>query len=528
MGVTVYPDNVWGAPVSLALGSPDAGISESAARADHQHGSVPAAAIAAGTLSGDFIVDAPGASGVLHLQAAVGELGETHIRMNAVDPGYISQTIYLEAPNEGVRITPELHVGLDVGNTQETNTGRIAMGGSLAGLLFYDRGQTGTANSRELYNTVGVLTTPALMHIGNGYFGAHPVHGASWTSCGHWNRQGTSEYQLLLHDNGEVLINSGGSTQRIRIGLAGTPLWTFDSNGFHTGGKNIVLPTGALLQTKAWNDTSHYIAHNSSDDGHRYSSWNYHRFWATGAERFRIQSGDGAYLYAGWFRPHGGYGLYFQDRGTGILSNINGEVIGYGTESRLVMHKTSQGGYSSSGLESRGTSTAVPHVSFHSTGNSAAAFRKDSSTDNLVAINQSSGCTNLYASSHPTCSARGLKHNVSLVPEYGLKTLRTLEVKRFQYHPVMEDQIWATLKFKDEIAAGKWPYYTLGDPWDEWHVGFMAEEVANLVPEAVGYNADGDPYGVDYGKLVVVAIAAINELADRVEELERRLYAHAA
>lgn len=54
------------------------------------------------------------------------------------------------------------------------------------------------------------------------------------------------------------------------------------------------------------------------------------------------------------------------------------------------------------------------------------------------------------------------------------------------------------------------------------HLGFIAEEVAEVLPEAVDYDEDGLPVALAYSRLVVVAIAEIKALRERVAKLEER------
>lgn len=44
-------------------------------------------------------------------------------------------------------------------------------------------------------------------------------------------------------------------------------------------------------------------------------------------------------------------------------------------------------------------------------------------------------------------------------------------------------------------------------------VGFIAEELADIVPEAAGLDAQGKPYNIAYGKLVPLLVKALQELA---------------
>ena len=54
-------------------------------------------------------------------------------------------------------------------------------------------------------------------------------------------------------------------------------------------------------------------------------------------------------------------------------------------------------------------------------------------------------------------------------------------------------------------------------------VGVIAQEINEVLPEAVTYAADVDEYGVQYGNLAGVFIEAIKELKAEIEELKRKL-----
>jgi hypothetical protein len=55
-------------------------------------------------------------------------------------------------------------------------------------------------------------------------------------------------------------------------------------------------------------------------------------------------------------------------------------------------------------------------------------------------------------------------------------------------------------------------------------VGVIAQEMNEVLPEAVTYATDVDEYGVQYGNLAGVFIEAIKELKAEIEELKRRLH----
>jgi len=63
------------------------------------------------------------------------------------------------------------------------------------------------------------------------------------------------------------------------------------------------------------------------------------------------------------------------------------------------------------------------------------------------------------------------------------------------------------LKITNELHPGK-------------HIGLIAEEVAEVFPEAVTRDADGKPDWVQYQHLIAPLIAEVKKLRTRVEELE--------
>jgi hypothetical protein len=55
------------------------------------------------------------------------------------------------------------------------------------------------------------------------------------------------------------------------------------------------------------------------------------------------------------------------------------------------------------------------------------------------------------------------------------------------------------------------------------NIGFIAEHVAEIMPELVEYDEEGNPEAVAYSQFAVLAVAEIKELRKRVSEIERRL-----
>jgi len=57
---------------------------------------------------------------------------------------------------------------------------------------------------------------------------------------------------------------------------------------------------------------------------------------------------------------------------------------------------------------------------------------------------------------------------------------------------------------------------------DKEHIGLSAQEVLEVVPEAV-YGSEEEEYAISYDKLVPVLIEAIKELTIEVETLKKKL-----
>jgi hypothetical protein len=76
----------------------------------------------------------------------------------------------------------------------------------------------------------------------------------------------------------------------------------------------------------------------------------------------------------------------------------------------------------------------------------------------------------------------------------------------------------------DKVMAMRGVFYTKIDESEKGRqVGVIAQEVNEILPEAVTYAADVDEYGVKYGNIVGVLIEAIKEQQKEIDELKKRL-----
>jgi len=361
--------------------------------------------------------------------------------------------------------------------------------------------------------------------VGWAEMGTHPVH-TNYAWFGRTAQAGASDYAFLTNGS-ETIINSNDNTY---ISRAGAWKCRLDASGFFID-DDIGIPSDRAIYLKGAWDGVHIIHHWSAMDGFIYATWAEHRFKSVNVDFFRVGSNAGGILcQSDWIRSSvAGTLVYNNAEGCGLrASNSHASGDGIETqhnETKIMARKISQGGWATSGLESFGEgSTCVPWMTLHASGCCTSSWRKDANESYMVVINSGGGCDWVYAANHPICSEEQRKHNISVIDEYGLKTLRKLQVKRFQYTPSDESEIWQWELWKHDQQRGYWKYPPNEHMnWDTWHIGYMAEEMANLVPEVVGYYSDGRPKGIDYGNLIVVVISALNELADRVEDLEAEL-----
>ena len=90
-------------------------------------------------------------------------------------------------------------------------------------------------------------------------------------------------------------------------------------------------------------------------------------------------------------------------------------------------------------------------------------------------------------------SSRRFKNNIENLNS-GLEDLMKLRPVSFTYKP--------------EMLIG-----------EQNQVGFIAEEIVEIIPESVGYDKDGLPYNVDYSKLTPILTKAVQELNTKVDDL---------
>jgi hypothetical protein len=76
----------------------------------------------------------------------------------------------------------------------------------------------------------------------------------------------------------------------------------------------------------------------------------------------------------------------------------------------------------------------------------------------------------------------------------------------------------------EKVKSMRGVFYTKIDESEKGRqVGVIAQEVNEILPEAVTYAADVDEYGVKYGNIVGLLIEAIKEQQKEIDQLKSKL-----
>ena len=198
--------------------------------------------------------------------------------------------------------------------------------------------------------------------------------------------------------------------------------------------------------------------------------------------------------------------IFAMSIGTGrdiSLGNYNAQPT---TSTVLVRRNNAGGSFNNAHVELQATAGNV-YLSWHAAGNTAAQIRHIRGEDGLGVVNSAnSAFAIIRASAFTVNSDYRVKENIQPLTD-GLERLKKLSPKKFAYKP-------------DSMM------YTGGTLVD----GFLAHEVAEVVPNAVDGEKDGLlPDGemalqtMDASKLVPLLVAAVQDLAKIVEDQQQKI-----
>jgi hypothetical protein len=149
------------------------------------------------------------------------------------------------------------------------------------------------------------------------------------------------------------------------------------------------------------------------------------------------------------------------------------------------------------------TTSTQAELRIHGNNVSSASYPGVSGSDFGVTVRADGG----YA----TGSDRRRKRNITTI-DNALDTVKQLTGKRFQTVNRVEE-------VQEHVSK------------NGYKLGFIAQEVEHLIPEAVQYHADEDDgtenwnssYGMDYGSVVALLVNAIKEQDTTIQDLKSRI-----
>lgn len=164
-------------------------------------------------------------------------------------------------------------------------------------------------------------------------------------------------------------------------------------------------------------------------------------------------------------------------------------------EGRLATIEDASGGIARKSGAAFSGDVAAPQFRFANTGSEVVLSQESAVPPVMAVLNPGASLwATIKAGAFAVQSSLRYKQNVRPT-RYGLRALLSLRVVDFEYREGHGDPIIP-------------------------QTGLIAEEVAGLFPEAVTYDGNGEPDGLDLAKLLPLAIVALQELAERVDRLE--------
>jgi hypothetical protein len=219
-----------------------------------------------------------------------------------------------------------------------------------------------------------------------------------------------------------------------------------------------------------------------------------------GGQLYGGWSVSGSITIDGWFYNNGATGLYFNNSGNGVWSpesegNPYGNIATYGT---------GRNGWRGYGVGSQFTfmgRTSVD-VGLHDTGYGWIWYSPYGSGRLSVGTSSSSSSYRLYVD-----GAIYATNDIVAFSDARKKTNITTIDKALETVTKMRGVFYDKI---NEENKGR-------------QLGVIAQEVNEILPEAVNYSADTDEYGVKYGNMAGLFIEAIKELNAKIANLEAQL-----
>ena len=342
---------------------------------------------------------------------------------------------------------------------------------------------------------------------------------------------------LSFHKGGNYAVNMGLDADNVlRIGgwSASANRWQLDMSGNCTvagsmygsyfygsgsircgdmwGGAGLYRPSGDMVfGTEAANwvfsSQANTRAYFASGDGNLWMQWSGE--WLSTTLGRKHQDGAspsyGAVYASNWFRAYGDCGLYSQDYGGHIRRALTGS---YGNWETFGYNRNGWSGFLN--LNNYNLNLMMNSSGDH-------GFYMENGSGWTFFFNRGNHCAGIGTDN--TWSGDGLRVVKQISAEYGFTTWSDRRAK---------ENITNITSALDKVLQMRGVYFNyIKDDAKVKRVGFIAQELQEVLPEVVNYADEIDEYNVNYGQIVSVLTEATKEQNDiivnqatRIEQLE--------
>ena len=234
---------------------------------------------------------------------------------------------------------------------------------------------------------------------------------------------------------------------------------------------------------------------NASYDGMRfYTDYDY-------SSRVLQVNGSSNYIYKDvWMHTDGGEGIYSSTNASHIYPNTTGT---YGSWAISGSRSSYSGFYDT---------YSGNNIGMYDSGGNGGAYRTGNRW--ITYYHVSNACYGIGGST--TSSSYGLYEQMGGI--YSTGNITAYSDRRVKENIIQIDSAL------DKVNKLEGVYYNrIDDKTKTKEIGFIAQDVQEVVPELVTYAEDIDEYGVKYGNATALLVEAVKELTQKVKELEKKL-----
>ena len=110
-----------------------------------------------------------------------------------------------------------------------------------------------------------------------------------------------------------------------------------------------------------------------------------------------------------------------------------------------------------------------------------------------------------------------------MVKSYGADD-NTGKIRTLKHSRKIKENVETIDSALDKVESLRGVYYNkIDDPDKTKEIGFIAQEVNEVIPEAVTYAKDVDQYGVKYANITALLVESVKELSQQVKDLQAEI-----